>query len=134
LYSIAKLYLWFISNSWLYSKHFIADENNGKGGCLNYLHYDLNLKNGQVVEITLDAQANVRLLDDINFNKYKRGERHQYYGGLAKQTPVHLSAPRSGHWNLVIDLGGYAGTVNAGVKVKFRQNFNQQLEELDWNA
>lgn len=83
---------------------------------MNYLHYDLNLSSGEIVEVTLDKQANVRLLDDANFSKYKRGIQHSYYGGLAKQSPVRIAAPRAGHWHLVIDLGGYAGSVGASVR------------------
>ena len=84
---------------------------------MNFLHYDVNLNSNSIVEVTLDKQANVRLLDDVNFSLYKSGQRHHYYGGLAKQSPVRLKAPTPGHWNVVIDLGGYAGTVSASVRV-----------------
>lgn len=83
---------------------------------MNYLHYDLQLTADQVIEVTLDKQANVRLLDESNFSKYKRGERHQYFGGLTKNSPAHLKPPRPGKWHLVIDLGGYPGTVRASVR------------------
>lgn len=84
---------------------------------MKFLHYDFHLNSNDVVEVTLDKQANVQLVDDINFSSYKRGQRFRYYGGLAKQSPVRISPPHAGHWNLVIDLGGYAGSVNASVKV-----------------
>jgi hypothetical protein len=84
---------------------------------MNFLHYDLNLKAGDIVEVKLDKQANVRLMDDTNFAYYKRGERHTYYGGRATRSPATLQAPHTGHWNLVIDLGGYGGTVHASVRV-----------------
>lgn len=51
---------------------------------MNYLHYEFNIGPTNAVEVTLDKQANVRLLDDINYNKYRRGEQHTYYGGLAR--------------------------------------------------
>lgn len=82
---------------------------------MNFLHYDFQLGSHDIVEVTLDKQANVRLLDDINLAKYKRGERHRYYGGLAKDSPVRLSPPHAGHWHVVVDLGGHAGTVRASV-------------------
>lgn len=84
---------------------------------MNFLHYDFNLGSNDVVEVTLDKRANVRLLDGINFSKYKRGERHTYYGGRAQRSPVRLSPPRAGHWHVVIDLGGYAGRVRASARV-----------------
>ena len=84
---------------------------------MNFLHYDLHLKSNDVVEVTLDKQANVRLLDSSNFASYKRGARHKYHGGLVKNSPFQIAAPHAGHWYLVIDLGGYAGRVNASVRV-----------------
>ncbi|MBI1928648.1 DUF1883 domain-containing protein [Candidatus Poribacteria bacterium] len=73
---------------------------------MNFLHYELQLSSDDVVEVTLDKQANVRLLDDINFHD----------GGLAKVSPVHLRPPHAGRWHVVIDLGGFAGTVRASVR------------------
>jgi hypothetical protein len=84
---------------------------------MNFLHYDLQLSSSDVVEVTLDKQANVRLMDDTNYSYYQRGAKHTYYGGLATKSPAHLRPPHSGHWHVVIDLGGYAGTVNASVRV-----------------
>lgn len=84
---------------------------------MNFLHYSMQLASDDVVEVTLDKQANVRLLDESNFARYKRRERHTYHGGLAKESPVHLRPPHSGHWHVVVDLGGYAGTVHASVRV-----------------
>jgi len=84
---------------------------------MNFLHYEFQLGPDDVVEVTLDKQANVRLLDDINYSYYTRGEQHTYYGGLAKASPVRIPPPHAGHWHVVIDLGGYAGTVRASVRV-----------------
>lgn len=83
---------------------------------MEYLNYDMHLDSGDVVEVTLDKQANVRLLDDSNFSKYARGDQHQYFGGLAQKSPVRLAAPHPGRWHLVVDLGGYPGTVRASVR------------------
>jgi hypothetical protein len=84
---------------------------------MNYLHYEFNIGPTNAVEVTLDKQANVRLLDELNYNKYQRGEQHTYYGGLAKVSPLRVSPPHYGRWHLVIDLGGYSGSVNASVRV-----------------
>jgi len=83
---------------------------------MNYLHYSLDLSPGEVVEVTLDKRANVRLLDESNFSLYRDGKRHAYLGGFAKQSPARIAPPRPGRWHLVIDLGGYPGTVNASVR------------------
>lgn len=84
---------------------------------MNFLHYELQLNAGDVVEVTLDKQANVQLLDNLNFSKYKNRQQYRYHGGLQKKSPAHIEAPHAGQWNLVIDLGGRRGTVNASVRV-----------------
>jgi hypothetical protein len=66
---------------------------------LNFLKYDLgNLKRGEIVEVTLTSGANVRLMDSSNFNNYKNGRKHKYYGGLAKRSPLNrlLKYPPAG--------------------------------------
>lgn len=83
---------------------------------MNFLHYDVSASSGDIVEVTLDKQANVRLLDSVNFSKYKRGEKHSYYGGHATTSPFRIQVPRPGSWHVVIDLGGYPGTVRASVQ------------------
>lgn len=96
-----------------------------------FLHYNLNLTSGNVVEVTLDKQANVRLMDDINFTKYKKGMQHQYYGGYTTKSPARLTAPRSGHWNLVIDLGGYLAQLMHQLGF-YRNNYDADTRERRW--
>lgn len=84
---------------------------------MNFLHYEFDTGPSDTIRVSLDRQANVRLLDTTNFHRYRSGDRHSFYGGLAKASPVHLRPPRSGHWHVVIDLGGYAGSVRAAVQL-----------------
>ena len=84
---------------------------------LNFLKYEVNLSGRDAIEITLDKQANVRVMDGSNFNRYRRGEHHTFYGGMAKQSPVIITPPHRGHWYVVVDLGGFSGTVRASVRV-----------------
>lgn len=84
---------------------------------MDFVHYDFYAGPEDVVEVSLDRQANVRLLDDWNFASYRREEHYTFYGGRALQSPLRLLPPRSGHWNLVIDLGGHGGPIRTGVRV-----------------
>ena len=83
----------------------------------NFIHYELDAGPGNIIQVILDKQANVRLLDNINFQKYRSGQQHNYYGGLTKTSPISLAAPYHGRWHVVIDLGGYPGIVRASVQV-----------------
>ena len=85
---------------------------------MNFLKYDVgNLKRGEMVEVTLTSGANVRLMDSSNFNSYKNGRKHRYYGGLAKKSPIRIPVPNSGHWYVAVDMQGLRGSTNASVRV-----------------
>lgn len=84
---------------------------------MKFLDYEVDLGSNDVVEVTLDAQANIKLMDNANFSDYRNGRKHHFYGGLAKRSPVRIQAPSAGHWHVVVDLGGYAGHVSASVRV-----------------
>ncbi len=81
--------------------------------------YDLgHLERGATVVVTLrGSAANVRLMSPSDFNNFQSGRRHQYHGGLAKQSPVRISVPSSGRYILTVDMQGLAGTVHSGVNV-----------------
>jgi Domain of unknown function (DUF1883)/TIR domain len=86
---------------------------------MEHLVYDLKQqKKDAVAVVSLDKQANVRLMTMPNYRSFKAGRRAQTYGGLAKKSPARLPIPRSGHWVVVVDLGGLAGRVRAGVVVE----------------
>ena len=86
---------------------------------MNFIHSDLGqLAPGAVAIVTLGTAANVRLLDDANFRSYQAGRPHRgYYMGFYRQSPVRMPVPSAGHWHVVVDLGGHAGTIRAGVRV-----------------
>ncbi len=83
---------------------------------MDFLHADFRGKANDVAIVTLDNQANVILLDDINFSEYKQGRSSKYYGGWACRSPVRLNPPHYGHWHVVVDLGGNVGAVRAGIR------------------
>lgn len=89
---------------------------------MDFLHSEFHGGPRDFAVVTLDSQANVLLLDDHNFQAYRRGATYRYIGGLAKQSPVRLSPPHHDHWHVVVDLGGYAGTVRAGVRILRRES------------
>lgn len=84
---------------------------------MNYLHYEADAGPNDFIEISLDKRANVRVMDPLNYQNYEEGKKHRYHGGLAKKSPVYVKPPHQGCWNVVVDLGGYAGTVRVSVRV-----------------
>ena len=85
---------------------------------MNYLRYEIDAGPNNVIQVTLDKRANVRLMDYSNFNNYSNGRQYRFYGGLATVSPFNIRPPSQGHWYVVIDLGGYSGSVQASVRVQ----------------
>lgn len=84
---------------------------------MNFLHQEFDAGLDDLIEVTLDGQANVMLLDQANYDRYSKGESFRYHGGLAKISPIRLTPPHRGRWHIVVDLGGSAGSVRAGMRL-----------------
>ena len=86
---------------------------------MKFTHYKLGyVATGTVVEVTLQGSAaNVRLMDQSNFNHYKAGRQHRCHGGLAKSSPIRLRVPRSGTWHVTVDMQGLRGTVRSSMRI-----------------
>ncbi len=59
----------------------------------------------------------MELVDSSNLSAFKSGRAHRYYGGLVTRSPFRVAIPSSGHWYVVIHLGGLAGSVRSAVRV-----------------
>ena len=90
---------------------------------MNFLHYEVWTKNvGDTIEVALLGHAaNVLVMDNPNFLNYRSGRQFIYYGGFYTHSPAVIVPPSPGHWNVVIDLGGASGQVNATVRVHQRR-------------
>lgn len=84
---------------------------------MEHLHYEFDAGPDEVVSVNLDHAANVMLLDMPSYSSYLNSSQFQYYGGYITRSPYHIRPPRHGHWHLVVDLGGGAGTVRASVQI-----------------
>lgn len=72
---------------------------------------------GDIVEATLTRGANVRLLDSVNYARYRRGEKCTFYGHTAKKTPFLIEVPRAGNWYAVADMNGLRGATRASFRL-----------------
>ena len=89
---------------------------------MDFLHTDFSGGSDTIALVTLDGQANVLLMDNLNFSAYQQGRSFNYYGGWVTKSPARLSPPHYGHWHVVIDLGGYSGTVRASTRIVRRSS------------
>ena len=86
---------------------------------LKFIHHKLgHVERNSVVEVKLKGnQANVRLMDNSNFNSYKAGRQHRYQGGLTKKSLVRLKVPHTGTWHVTVDMRGLGGKVRSSAQV-----------------
>lgn len=88
-------------------------------GAMHFTHYDLGYQQrGNVVEVSLSGNAaNVRLLDTSNFQSYRSGKQHRYYGGLVTHSPARLTIPHSGSWHVTVDMQGLRGQTRSSIRI-----------------
>lgn len=84
---------------------------------MEYIYSEIQARAGAIVEVTLDQQANVRLLDPTNYSRFKSRQQCRGYGGRALRSPLRLQVPSSGTWYVVIDLGGSGGAIRHSVRI-----------------
>lgn len=84
---------------------------------MEFIHTREYLNDGDIVVVDCSHQCNVRLLDDNNFSKYRRGMRHEYFGGFFQKLPARIAVPRDGHWNITLDLGGGRANIQYSINV-----------------
>jgi hypothetical protein len=85
---------------------------------MNFLHYKVATGPGDVIQAILTGNAAwVRVMDDLNFQRYQSGNQYHYYGGHFTRSPAVITVP-AGTWNVVVDLqDAIGGTVNAAVRI-----------------
>jgi Domain of unknown function (DUF1883) len=85
---------------------------------MDFLHHEVVLNDLNEVRVDLiGTEANIKVMDDFNFQQYRSGGRHRYYGGHYRQSPAIIQPPTSGRWHVAIDLGGFAGRLQAKVSI-----------------
>jgi hypothetical protein len=85
---------------------------------MQYQYYNLGtVEKGKIIQVALGYAANVRIMDSSNYSAFKAGRKHKLYGGHITRSPYKFPVPKTAHWYVVIDLGGYAGKVKSAVNV-----------------
>ena len=83
-----------------------------------FTHYDLkDQRAGTIIEVTLSAVNNVRLMTPGNFQRFKETLDYKFLGGVAKKSPLKIAIRESGHWHLIVDMEGHHGLAESKVKM-----------------
>lgn len=84
---------------------------------MQFLHKRMFIQAGHKVKVTLSRPANVKLMNDRNFNNYRNGRRHEYFYGKLLNDSVIIPVGSSGIWNITIDLGVGGGTIRHKIEI-----------------
>lgn len=84
---------------------------------MEFIHFRVNAGPDNVIQVKLSKQANVRLMDSLNYHKYVKKREYSFTGGLIEKSPVDLRPDRKGEWHIIVDLEGLPGFVKASVDV-----------------
>jgi len=95
----------------------IPHECTGEVAEVQFLHYQVKAGPTNIIQVTLDTQANVRLMDTLNYSKYRMKKSYDFVGGPVLKSPVDFRPTQKGDWHVVVDLEGFGGTVKASVMV-----------------
>jgi hypothetical protein len=88
---------------------------------MNYLHYKVNAGPTKTIKVSLSDSANVRLLDTLNYYKYRLGKSYKSSSEHTDKIACTLTPPHKGEWHVVVDLAGQGSEVRAFVEVVDRQ-------------
>ncbi|WP_337249240.1 DUF1883 domain-containing protein [Escherichia coli] len=76
------------------------------------------MNDGDLVRVQCSHQINVLLMDDSNYQAFKRGGRFIYYGGFYERFPANITVPHSGYWNVVLALPpGHRANIRYSINV-----------------
>jgi hypothetical protein len=84
---------------------------------VNYLHYRVHVEPTKIIKVSLSDKANVRLLDTLNYYKYRMGKSYQSYSEYTDKIACVFKPPHKGEWHVIVDLVGQGSEVRAIVEV-----------------
>ncbi len=84
---------------------------------MNYLHYKVHAGPSKIIKVALSDRANVRLLDTLNYYKYRIGKSYQSNSEHSDKIACTFRPPHKGEWHVIVDLTGQGLEVRAFVEV-----------------
>ena len=85
---------------------------------MKYWFHDVGIvEQGKIIEVTLDQAANIRIMDEDNYNNFKNRQSYSAIIYFITTSPFKIKLPRSAHWYVVVDPEDQPGSVVSSVKV-----------------
>ena len=92
-----------------------ADPLKKERQTLEFIHFIVKAGPESIIQVNITQPAYVRLMDEVNFQKYKMKKRYTFTGGYASTPKVDLRPNQRAEWHVVVDLEGLDGEVRASL-------------------
>lgn len=88
---------------------------NSRGLEHRYVHARRYLLEEHVISVECSRPCRIFLMSDLNHTRYHLGRDFKALGGSFTRFPAHIQVPRSGVWNILIDLAGSRGELSYSI-------------------
>lgn len=85
---------------------------------MDFLHTQLHLRAGDMVEVFVSHPCTILVLDTNEFEHYLRGESYIcHHGGYFEVLPARITSPADGSWHIVIDAGRFVPDMSHDIRI-----------------
>lgn len=75
-------------------------------------------KRKQVIIVHVDKPAVVKFFTPQQFERYKKGLTHRYWGGMTENPPAEFEIPRKGQYYAVVEKGTFNTPIDLTARVE----------------
>ena len=84
---------------------------------MQYIHYQIKVFPHNNIVVTVDKQANIKLLNNIMYERYKSGKNVKPSLAFLDSGGTSFKVPYKGEWHVIIEHGNYQGELTARVDI-----------------
>ena len=74
---------------------------------MNYLHYKIKADPQNVIKVSLNHKANIKLLDTVSYYKYRNGKPFQPTAEFIDVASIQIKVPHKSNWHILVEHGDY---------------------------
>jgi len=85
---------------------------------MEYIHYQIRVFPHNNIVVTVDKQANIKLLNTIMYERYKSGKHVKASLEFLDSSGTSFKVPYKGEWHVIVEHGNYHGKITARVDIE----------------
>ena len=85
---------------------------------MEFIHYQVRVFPHNKITVTVDKQANIKLLNNIMYERYRSGKNVKASLEFLDSGSTSFKVPYKGEWHIIVEHGNYQGEITARVDVE----------------